>query len=202
MRFAFCNIRHRMGRDLGRNDWLKAARLALLRGGVEAVRVEKLARDLQVTKGSFYWHFKDREELLEILLCEWEEELLQDIIPRLQGRRGREALRLLMRLLMQRVPLGEQGILPSDAAVFTWASLSHTVACRVNRAEKKRIELLKQVIADPERTELLYLVWLGFVARGQRLPSSRKQFPQIARTMLKLFPPRPRDKQNRPKRKV
>jgi AcrR family transcriptional regulator len=202
MRFAFCNIRHRMGRDLGRNDWLKAARLALLRGGVEAVRVEKLARDLQVTKGSFYWHFKDREELLEILLCEWEEELLQDIIPRLQGRRGREALRLLMRLLMQRVPLGEQGILPSDAAVFTWASVSPTVASRVNRAEKKRIELLKQVIADPERTELLYLVWLGFVARGQRLPSSRKQFPQIARTMLKLFPPRPRDKQNRPKRKV
>jgi AcrR family transcriptional regulator len=191
-----------MDRDLGRNDWLKAARLALLRGGVEAVRVEKLARDLQVTKGSFYWHFKDREELLEILLREWEEELLQDIIPRLQGRRGREALRLLMRLLMQRVPLGEQGILPSDAAVFTWASVSPTVASRVNRAEKKRIELLKQVIADPERTELLYLVWLGFVARGQRLPSSRRQFPQIARTMLKLFPPRPRDKQNRPKRKV
>jgi len=57
-----------MDRDLGQDDWLRAARLALLRGGVEAVRVEKLARDLGVTKGSFYWHFKDRDELLELLL--------------------------------------------------------------------------------------------------------------------------------------
>jgi AcrR family transcriptional regulator len=191
-----------MDRDLGRNDWQKAARIALLRGGVEAVRVEKLARDLKVTKGSFYWHFTDREELLEALLREWEEELLQDIIPRLQGRRGLEALRLLMRLLVERVPLGEQGILPSDAAMFTWASVSPTVARRVNQAEKKRIELLTRVIGDPERTELLYLVWLGFVARGQRLPSSRKQFPQIARAMLKLFPPKLREKQSRIKRKV
>jgi AcrR family transcriptional regulator len=191
-----------MDRDLGRNDWQKAARIALLRGGVEAVRVEKLARDLKVTKGSFYWHFTDREELLEVLLREWEEELLQDIIPRLQGRRGLEALRLLMRLLVERVPLGEQGILPSDAAMFTWASVSPTVARRVNQAEKKRIELLTRVIGDPERTELLYLVWLGFVARGQRLPSSRKQFPQIARAMLKLFPPKLREKQSRIKRKV
>jgi AcrR family transcriptional regulator len=191
-----------MDKDLGRNDWLKAARMALLRGGVEAVRVEKLARDLHVTKGSFYWHFTDREELLETLLREWEEELLQDIIPRLQGRRGREALRLLLRLLVERVPLGEQGILPSDAAVFTWASVSPTVARLVNRAERKRIELLTQVIGDPECTELLYLIWLGFVARGQRLPSSRKQFPQIARAMLKLFPPSPREKQSRAKHKV
>ncbi|HEV3420178.1 MAG TPA: helix-turn-helix domain-containing protein [Candidatus Acidoferrum sp.] len=191
-----------MDRDLGRNDWLKAARIALLRGGVEAVRVEKLARDLKVTKGSFYWHFTDREELLEVLLREWEEELLRDIIPRLQGRRGLEALRLLMRLLVERVPLGEQGILPSDAAVFTWASVSPTVARRVNQAEKKRIELLTRVIGDPKGTELLYLVWLGFVARGQRLPSSRKQFPQIARAMLKLFPPKLREKQSRVKRKV
>jgi AcrR family transcriptional regulator len=191
-----------MDRDLGRNDWLKAARIALLRGGVEAVRVEKLARDLKVTKGSFYWHFTDREELLEVLLREWEEELLRDIIPRLQGRRGLEALRLLMRLLVERVPLGEQGILPSDAAVFTWASVFPTVARRVNQAEKKRIELLTRVIGDPKGTELLYLVWLGFVARGQRLPSSRKQFPQIARAMLKLFPPKLREKQSRVKRKV
>src|ERR1017187_2761901 len=78
-----------MGKDLSRNDWLKAARLALLTGGVEAVRVEKLARNLRVTKGSFYWHFKGREELLDLLLREWEEELLKDIIPRLNGRRRR-----------------------------------------------------------------------------------------------------------------
>jgi AcrR family transcriptional regulator len=178
-----------MEKDLSRNDWLKAARLGLLTGGVEAVRVEKLARNLRVTKGSFYWHFKDREELLDLLLREWEEELLKDIIPRLNGRRGREALRMLLRLMVARVPLGEEGILPSDAAMFTWASVSPVVAQRVNRAERKRIHLLKTIIGRALHVELIYLVWVGFVARGQRDPDSRKRFPQIARMMLDLFPP-------------
>jgi AcrR family transcriptional regulator len=197
-----CTIRLRMENDLGKDDWLKAARVALLKGGVEAVRVEKLARDLHVTKGSFYWHFKDREELLDLLLREWEEELLKDIIPRLKGRRGREALRLLLRLMVKRVPLGEEGILPSDAAIFTWASVSAEVALRVNLAERKRIELLTRIIGNPARTELVYLVWLGFVARGQRLPSSRQHFPRIARAMLDLFSGGRAEKQRRPKRKV
>jgi AcrR family transcriptional regulator len=191
-----------MARTLGKEEWLRAARLALLKGGVEQVRVERLAIHLHITKGSFYWHFKDRDELLEALLREWEDELVQDIIPRLEGRRAREALRLLSRLMLDRVPLGEEGILPSDAAMFTWASVSPMVAQRVNRAERKRIDVLKQIIGDPERANLLYLVWLGFVARGQRLPRSRKQFPQIARAMLKLFPPRLRGEGSRPKRKA
>ena len=178
-----------MDRDLGRDDWLRAARLALLKGGVEAVRVERLSRDLRVTKGSFYWHFKDREELLEHLLREWEEELRQEIIPQLGGRRGREALQRLTRLMIKRVPLGERGDLPSDAAIFTWAAVSAEVAQRVNRAEQRRIEALKRVLGSSHRAELLYLVWLGFVARGQRAPKSRKRFPTIARMMIELFPP-------------
>ncbi|MGA7765824.1 MAG: helix-turn-helix domain-containing protein [Candidatus Sulfotelmatobacter sp.] len=175
-----------MQRDLGRHDWLRAARLALLKGGEDAVRVERLARDLHVTKGSFYWHFRDREELLELLLREWEQELANDIIPRLRGRRGKEALLSLLQLLVKRVPLGDQGILPSDAAIFTWAAVSPEVARRVNRAERQRVRLLKRIIGDLHLVETLYLVWLGFVARGQRAPESRKTFPKIARMMLEL----------------
>ena len=175
--------------DLGRDDWMRVARLALLRGGVDEVRVELLARNLGVTKGSFYWHFRDREELLDALIGEWETELLEDIIPRLQGRRGLPALRRLVRLMIQRVPLGETGLLPSDAAMFTWAAVSPEVAKRVNRAERKRLRLLTDLIGDPRRVELVYLVWLGFVARGQRVPESRRRFPQIARLILELMQP-------------
>ncbi|MGA8555700.1 MAG: hypothetical protein WB630_14905, partial [Candidatus Acidiferrales bacterium] len=139
-----------------------------------------------VTKGSFYWHFKDREELLELLLREWEQELAKDIIPRLRGRRGKEALLSLLQLLVKRVPLGDQGIVPSDAAIFTWAAVSPEVARRVNRAERQRVRLLKRIIGDLQLVETLYLVWLGFVAQGQRAPESRKTFPKIARMMLKL----------------
>lgn len=178
-----------MAKELGRKEWLRAARLALLRGGPDKVRVEPLARDLRVTKGSFYWHFKDREELLELLLREWEVEFPQ-MISQVRGLPGREAFESLLRLVVEQAPLGEDGRSPSDAAMYTWAAVSPAVARRVNRTEKKRLRLLKQIVGDANVTEVLYLIWLGFVARGQRLPQSRDRFPQIAQTILKLFTPK------------
>jgi len=51
-------------RQAGNDDWVEAARSAMVEGGIDAVAVEPLARRLGVTKGSFYWHFKDRRALL------------------------------------------------------------------------------------------------------------------------------------------
>ena len=53
------------------DDWIEAALLVLVEEGIEAVEITQLARRLGVTRGSFYWHFKTREELLEALLEEW-----------------------------------------------------------------------------------------------------------------------------------
>jgi AcrR family transcriptional regulator len=172
-----------MDRGLGREDWLRAARLALLRGGLEAVRVEKLARDLGVTKGSFYWHFEDRDELLELLLREWESEV-PEMLSQVGHRSGREKVHRLVRLLEQRARLSEEGKVPSDAAIFAWASVDREVARRVNKAEEERIQLLKHFLGGRDRIDLFYLVWLGFVARGQRVPESRKRFPEIARFLI------------------
>ena len=172
-----------MERDLEREDWLRAARLALLRGGVEAVRVEKLARDLDVTKGSFYWHFKDRDELLDLLLREWESEV-QEIVSQIGRGSRRERVHRMLRLLEQRARLSEEGKVPSDAAIFVWASVDRKVARRVNKAEERRLSLLKHFIGDHDRMELAYLAWLGFVARGQRVPESRKRFHEIAGLLL------------------
>jgi AcrR family transcriptional regulator len=62
-----------VGRErLERDDWLAAGLDALERGGVEAVAVVPLARELGVTRGSFYWHFKSRAELLDGVLERWE----------------------------------------------------------------------------------------------------------------------------------
>ena len=61
-------------RALKAEDWVEAARAVMAEGGLEAVAVEPLARRLGVTKGSFYWHFKDRRALLEVMLERWEEE--------------------------------------------------------------------------------------------------------------------------------
>ena len=54
------------------DDWIRAAFARLSTEGIESVRIELLARDLGVSKGSFYWHFQDREELLAKMLDRWE----------------------------------------------------------------------------------------------------------------------------------
>lgn len=59
---------------LERDDWTRAGLDALERDGVEAVAVVPLARELGVTRGSFYWHFASRDELLEAVLDRWERE--------------------------------------------------------------------------------------------------------------------------------
>ena len=51
--------------------WVAAAFDALADGGIDAVRVEPLAKALGITKGSFYWHFADRRALLDAMLDAW-----------------------------------------------------------------------------------------------------------------------------------
>ncbi len=57
--------------QLSRDDWIVAALRVLVDEGIEAVQIARLARDLNVTRGSFYWHFKERKDLLAALLEEW-----------------------------------------------------------------------------------------------------------------------------------
>jgi AcrR family transcriptional regulator len=57
--------------SLDRDRWAQAALDALERGGLAAVAVEPLARELGVTKGSFYWHFANRSELIAAALERW-----------------------------------------------------------------------------------------------------------------------------------
>lgn len=54
------------------DDWINAARELVATSGITAVAVEPLARTLGVTKGSFYWHFSDRDALLTAVLKRWE----------------------------------------------------------------------------------------------------------------------------------
>jgi AcrR family transcriptional regulator len=63
--------RGRSSDSLTREDWISGAWDMLGETGIDGVRVEPLARRLGVTKGSFYWHFKERQELLDALLDRW-----------------------------------------------------------------------------------------------------------------------------------
>jgi len=65
-------------------DWSAAAFRAVARGGLDAIAVEPIAAELGATKGSFYWHFKNRDALVAGVLDEWEQRLTVAVIERLE----------------------------------------------------------------------------------------------------------------------
>lgn len=65
---------------LSRASWIEAGLIGLAQGGPARVSVEPLATTLGATKGSFYWHFSDREELLAEVLALWEHRYTDGVI--------------------------------------------------------------------------------------------------------------------------
>lgn len=66
--------------SLNAESWAAAALDAMAAGGLDAVAVEPLARRLNVTKGSFYWHFPNREALVKAALALWEQRETVDVV--------------------------------------------------------------------------------------------------------------------------
>jgi AcrR family transcriptional regulator len=173
-------------RRLDRDDWLRAARRALLRGGPAAVRVETLAAQLKVTKGSFYWHFRDRAELLETILREWEAETAE-LVSRVNAYAdAREGVTWLLEEVGRRVVVSERGEAPSDAAIFAWSAVAPAVARRVARVETERLEFFERFTGSRERGELAYLCYLGFLDRRRRVPGMSHRFKTVMEALLAL----------------
>jgi AcrR family transcriptional regulator len=78
------SVRKSKSSPLSRQDWTTAALDAIARGGIDAVAVEPLATKLGATKGSFYWHFKNRDALIESALDEWERRGVDAVIEQVE----------------------------------------------------------------------------------------------------------------------
>ena len=124
-------------------QWLGAGLEALRRHGVAGVRVERLAGDLGITKGSFYWHFRDRGELLEALLAHWEAETTEAEFERVRAVRGLEA-----RLLTLAEDVLERGLGRYDPAVRAWARTDRKVAAAVAQVDRRRVRALTGLFED------------------------------------------------------
>ena len=72
-------------RVLSPDDWIDAATDMLISKSIDAVRVESLSRDLGITVGSFYYHFKDRNDLLSKLLKRWHERTTAHLVRVFSG---------------------------------------------------------------------------------------------------------------------
>lgn len=146
-RFLTVKRRHQAKKlRLSRDDWLAAARAALIGKGKDAVKVERLAKTLNVTRGGFYWHFKDRDDLLDALLESWERETTAAFQSTLEQDHpnGMGEFLALVNLWIE-----EKAYSPAyDTAVRDWARTSDRVARAVKRVDNRRIDILKRIFLD------------------------------------------------------
>ena len=119
-------------------QWLSAGLEALRKGGVGAVRVERLAGDVGITKGSFYHHFRDRGALLDAVIEYWSREMTDAEFERIQTLRGGLAARLVA--LAEDVL--EKGMGRYDPAIRAWARAERKVAAAVAQVDRRRIKAL------------------------------------------------------------
>lgn len=126
-----------------REDWLEQARNVLIVDGVDRVKVEPLAKSLGVTTGSFYHHFKNRQELLDGLLQHWETKNSGPMFAAVEAANPDPDSQI---DALFRTWLLESEYDPTyDAAVRAWAHGSKEVAESVRRVDARRIELLQSI---------------------------------------------------------
>lgn len=151
-------------------DWIRAALARLSEEGIEAVRVEVLARELGVSKGSFYWHFRDRQDLLDKALAHWERHEIGSLD--LDGGAGSAATRWARIVQATADPARIQ----LEAAVRSWARRDRQVAQRVSAVEQKKTAVVASVLQDVGFTrsaaeawsEAALLLCLGWLDRATR----------------------------------
>ena len=125
-----------------RSQWVNAGLDALRKGGVAAVRVERLADAVGVTKGSFYHHFRDRGALLEALLEYWSREMTDAEFERIRTLRGGEGGTLRARLLALAEDVLVKGMGRYDPPIRAWARHDRKAAATVAQVDRRRIRAL------------------------------------------------------------
>jgi AcrR family transcriptional regulator len=149
-----------------RGAWVDAALRALAAGGPDAVRIEALASDLGVTKGGFYWHFGDRQALLDEVLDAWERLSVDEAIERveIEGGDARARLRSLFELSSESGELTRM-VLKTDLAVRDWGRRDPAVAERLGRVDNRRMAYLRSLFGafcpDDDEVEARCLVTMS-----------------------------------------
>ncbi len=173
-----------------RSTWIDAGLNALAAGGPGAVRVELLAKDLDVTRGGFYWHFPGRQAFLDEMLDTWERRSTEEVLERVEKEGGdaRDKVRRAGMLTFS------NELLPIDLAVRNWARRDASVAKRLRRVDNRRMEYLRlligELIDDPEDVEaramLAFALAIGnhFIAADHNGNSRRQVLARATHRLL------------------
>jgi AcrR family transcriptional regulator len=154
---------------LDRAAWIKGAMAALADEGHAGLRVELLATRLHVTKGSFYWHFRDRRDLVDAVLEEWKNGRISDIRKQTTAGPGEELATLRHTIEVYSAGRNRKG-LPIELAVRDWARRDAAAAAVVEEVDAERLacaaRLFETLGLSPAeaaaRSVLLYAYVFGF----------------------------------------
>jgi AcrR family transcriptional regulator len=152
--------------------WVECAKVVLIEEGISAVKIDRMAKRLGVTRGGFYYHFTNHGALLEALLAHWKQNnrFVPDQVEASGAAEAVAALDSLTDLLVHERGFDSQ----YDMAVREWARLSKAVADVVKEVDETRILALRKIFlalgfqfneADI-RAKVFYFHQIGYYALG------------------------------------
>lgn len=163
-----------------REDWLNMARDTLVRDGVGQIKILTLADRMRVSRSSFYWYFKNRDDLLRALLDEWETRNTASIANQcaLPASGISEAVCNFFRCFLDPSKF-DSGM---DFAVREWARRDEALRERVDTADNVRLSAVTDMFIargfDPTeadaRARILYFMQLGYHALDVREPIAER----------------------------
>ena len=159
-----------------RDDWLDIALSVLAVEGVDHVTVLSLSERLGVSRSSFYWYFKNRDELLDALLDRWDRLNTRSIVAEAQEAAAtvNEAVCNVFRCWVNSAIFSPR----LDFAVREWARRSTHVRRALDRSDRVRTEAVKALFVrfgyeDEDalvRARALYYMQIGYYALDLREP--------------------------------
>lgn len=131
-----------MDERLSKSDWVRHGLRVLEREGAQALKAATLADQLGVSRGSFYWHFKDIKDYRAQVLSAWRESMTDRVIHTLEAE-NTDPERLLQ--LLQRAFLTRGGL---ERAIRSWASTDKAVARAVAAVDEQRVGYIAKLLGD------------------------------------------------------
>ena len=154
--------------------WLEAAYDALLESGVESVKILPLAKRLNLSRTSFYWFFKDREELLGALIARWREKNTGNLVKQSDAYAETlaEAMLNVFDCWLNKDLFDSQ----FEFAIRSWALQSPEIQAEVHEADQARMDAIGRMFmrfgydetAADVRARTTYLVQIGYISMQSR----------------------------------
>ncbi len=168
-------------------EWVNAGLKALAGAGFTALRADSLAKSLGVSRGSFYWHFRDVGEFHRAVLQRWREVALEEIVAEVEAVAGDRLEALLRRAFTARSSL--------EVAVRAWATAAPEAKAAVAAVDAKRESYLRALLIETgletnhatTRARIIYWTYLGYRLSSHRLDKQAleraiKDLSQLARS--------------------